>query len=175
MNASKRCLILFILAFECLWASYPEAAPTTAEAQTRNPLGCLDKGYQYDLNVLTLNPPYKEDHQFLYFFFNKKPVPIKLYQMINHESTRFVALDQVIRPNEWAALASSQEKLQFICSLHESSTSYGPVVSCADHIKVCEYARAKFGMNNRGNFWVAPSGSRGGAVAQVLHYGIIPM
>ena len=35
-------------------------------------------------------------------------------------------------------------------------------------------ARVKYGLNNKGNYWLVGSNTSGGAVNEVLHYGIIP-
>ena len=79
----------------------------------------------------------------------------------------------MIRPGRWAVL-SSTESMNYICTKHDGKSSHGEVIDCAQSLKVCEYARVKYGMNNRGNYWLVHSNSRGGAVRAVIHYGIIP-
>lgn len=143
--------------------------------QSKSPLGCRDLGYQFELNVLSLTPAPTEDNQFLFFVYNQSNRPINLYQMMKQEnSSRSVGLNNVIYPGQWGALATSAQDLKFMCSVDATKSTPGQLVNCADNLKVCEYARVKFGMNNRGNYWIVRSNSRGGAVNQVLYYGIIP-
>ncbi len=141
---------------------------------SKSPLGCRDVGYQYQLNVVNLLPEAAGDRQSLYFLFNRTNKPLKLYQMRGEESTRSMYLNHVIRPQQWGVLATSEKEVKYICTTEDSKTRFGKIVNCADSIKVCEYARVKFGLNNRGNYWVVGSNSRGGAVGEVIRYGIIP-
>lgn len=142
---------------------------------TKNPLGCRNVGYQYKLNTLSLLPEAEGDRQSLYFIFNRLGKTVTLYQMMQDESTRSVYLNHAIHGQQWAVLATSQKEMKYICTVEDpKSPRYGKIVSCEDSIKVCEYARVKFGLNNRGNYWLVSSNSRGGAVGDVIRYGIIP-
>lgn len=144
-----------------------------ASDEVKSPLGCRDVGYQYDLNVLQILPRSTGDDQSLYFMFNKTDKAINLYQMRQSESSQSVYLNHVIQPHRWAVLSSS-ERMKYICTMDDRKQSHGRIVDCAESIKVCEYARVKYGMNNRGNYWLVNSNSRNGAVHQVVYYGIIP-
>ncbi len=145
-----------------------------ADTEDRNPLGCRDVGYLHELRVLRLLPPNSGDSQALFFLFNRQMQPVNLYQMRHEDSTRSVYMNHVIRPRQWAVLSTSEPQVSYICTIDNQKSSYGQVVDCADYIKVCQYVRVKYGMNNRGNYWVVNSNTRGGAVNEVLHYGIIP-
>jgi len=140
---------------------------------SRSPLGCRDVGYKFDLNVLQILPRSVGDDQSLYFMYNKTDRAINLYQMRQSESSQSVYLNHVIRPNRWAVLSSS-ERMKYICTMDDRKTSHGKIVDCAESVKVCEYARVKYGMNNRGNYWLVDGNSRNGAVHEVVYYGIIP-
>jgi len=144
---------------------------------TKSPLGCRDVGYQFNLSVLNILPEAEGDRQSLYFIFNRLNQPINLYQMLGSNSTRSTYLNHVIRPQQWAVLSTSEKEVKYICTIDkvtQSKSRYGKVVNCGESLKVCEYARVKFGLNNRGNYWVVNSNSRGGAVGEVVRYGIIP-
>ena len=144
---------------------------------SRNPLGCLDVGYRFDLRVLYLSPEEAGDRQSLYFIFNRLPEEVTLYQMLKDESTRSMPLNHGIHAGQWAVLSTGEKQLKYACAVRdakEDKSGYGKVVDCADSVKVCEFARVKYGMNNRGNFWLVNSNTRGGAVQEVLRYGIIP-
>ncbi len=141
---------------------------------SRNPLGCKDMGYQFNLNVVNILPASAGDRQSLYFIYNKLDKPINLFQMLKDESTRSTYLNHVIRPQQWAVLSTSEMEVKYICTIENGKSRYGKVVSCGDSLKVCEYVRVKFGLNNRGNYWVVNSAPRGRAVGDVVRYGIIP-
>ncbi|KGP62251.1 endopeptidase IV [Legionella norrlandica] len=138
------------------------------------PLGCTPVGYQQDLKVLTLFPGKEGALQSMYFIYNKLPETISLYQMHDKESLYSYWLNHSVRGNSWAVLATGERKVKFICTLGDGKTSYGKIVDCAEAVKVCEYVNVKFGLNNKGNFWIVDSNTRNGAVSQVVHYGIIP-
>jgi len=143
------------------------------DPEVRNPLGCRNVGYKFDLNVLQILPRDTGDDQSLYFMFNKTNKAINLYQMRQSESSQSVYLNHVIYPHRWAVLSSS-ERMKYICTIDDRKTSHGRIVDCAESLNVCEYARVKYGMNNRGNYWLVKSNSRNGAVHEVVNYGIIP-
>ncbi len=145
-----------------------------ADDDIKSPLGCRDVGYQYELKVLKLLPSAVGDRNSLYFFFNKLNQPITLYQMLGDDGARSMHLNHVVNARQWAALSTSEQSLKYICSKGDGKSTYGEIVDCADSIKVCEYARVTYGMNNRGNIWLVKSNTRQGAVQEVLNYGIIP-
>ena len=149
-------------------------AGAVKNSEDKSPLGCKDLGYKFELKVLRLLPATTADRQSLYFIYNSQSKPINLYQMRHEESTRSVYLNHVIRPGQWAVLSTSEPGMTYICAMDDGKSSFGRVVDCEESLKVCEYARVKYGMNNRGNFWVVDSTSRGAAVNDVLRYGIIP-
>lgn len=138
------------------------------------PLGCTAVGYQQNLKVLTLLPGKEGALQSMYFIYNKLPETISLYQMHDKESLYSYWLNHSIRGSSWAVLATGEKEVKFICTLGDGKKSYGRILDCADVIKVCEYVNVKFGLNNKGNFWIVDSNTRNGAVSQVVHYGIIP-
>ncbi len=145
------------------------------------PLGCRDVGYEYQLNTVSLihesnpNIPGQEmGGQTLYFVYNKLSSPVSLNQMQQDNSTRNTYLNHVIQPKQWAVLATNQSELKYICSINPAKVGYGKVINCADSLKICEYVRVKFGLNNRGNFWMVKSANRGTAVGDVVRYGVIP-
>jgi len=151
------------------------AAEKKAETrEDKSPLGCRDVGYKFELKILNLLPEEAGDRQSLYFIFNALSQPVNLYQMLKEDSTRSMYLNHVIRPRQWAVLSTSERELKYICTVDDAKLSYGKIVDCAESIKVCEYARVKYGLNNKGNYWLVNSNTSGGAVSEVLHYGIIP-
>ena len=155
-------------------AETAEALEDGFKDPTKNPLGCRDVGYQYQLNVLNILPSAVGDRQSLYFIYNRLSQSVNLFQMLSDNSTRSTYLNHVIRPQQWAVLSTSEKDLKYICTVAGAKSRYGKIVNCSESVKVCEYARVKFGLNNRGNYWVVNSTTRGSAVGDVVRYGIIP-
>lgn len=151
-----------------------DAQQKAAREEARFPIGCKPVGYQQHLKVLSLFPGKEGAMQSLYFFYNKLPQTISLYQMRDEDSEYSTRNNHSIGPNQWAALATSEPLVKFICTLGDGKASYGKIVDCGDTINVCEYVNVKFGLNNKGNFWVSDGNTRNGAVNDVVHYGIIP-
>lgn len=145
------------------------------DTEAKRPLGCKDVGYEFELKILRLLPLETNDKQSLYFIFNSlTDKSINLYQMRQEDSTRSIYMNHVIRPRQWAVLSTSEPEVRYICTTNDGKSNYGKVVDCAESLKVCEYARVKYGMNNRGNYWLVDGNTSTGAVYEVLHYGIIP-
>lgn len=168
----------------CMGLAHAHTSAEVLEGEYKDPskypLGCRNVGYKYNLNVLQLSPKIEGsavevgDAQSLYFVYNRLNQPIILNQMLKDNSTRSTFLNHVIQANQWAVLATNQKELQFICSVNPLKYGYGKVIDCGDSLKICEYVRVKFGLNNKGNYWVVNSSNRGSAVGDVVRYGIIP-
>ncbi len=168
MNKSMR------ISFAIIILSLGHFAMAANKDESKSPLGCRDQGYRFNLNVLRMEPEAPGERQSLYFVFNKLNRPINLYQMLDDDSSRSLPLNHAINPQQWSVLATSEKELKFICAVDAAGVKKGNIINCSDSVKVCEYARVKFGLNNRGNFWFLGSSSSGIAVRDVLHYGIIP-
>lgn len=162
------------LAIVCVLAAITNIGYAAEKTDDKPPLGCRDVGYKFELKTLSLLPIDAGEQQSLYFIFNALPQSINLYQMLKDESTHSMYLNHVIRARQWAVLSTSEKELKYICTVDDAKRNYGKIVDCAASIKVCEYARVKYGMNNKGNYWLVNSNTSGGAVNEVLHYGIIP-
>ncbi|CAM2986330.1 hypothetical protein LEAN103870_11950 [Legionella anisa] len=149
-------------------------AEKAEKEEARFPIGCKPVGYKESLKVLSLFPGKEGALQSLYFFFNKSQQTVSLYHMRDEESQYTTRYNHTIGGRQWAALATGEPLVKFICTLGDGKTSYGKIIDCADTIKVCEYVNVKFGLNNKGNFWIVDGTTRNGAVNEVVHYGIIP-
>ncbi|MEI6095880.1 MAG: endopeptidase IV [Gammaproteobacteria bacterium] len=175
-------LVLVLMLMNSVWArSSAEDLEGQYSDPAKSPLGCRDAGHDYTWNIVRLNHVadpnelgQEEGGQALYFLYNRTKQPIYLNQILRDDSTRSTYLNHMILPQQWAVLATNQKELRYICSVNSEKSKYGKIVNCQDSLKVCEYVRVKFGMNNRGNFWIVESANRGSAVGQVVRYGIIP-
>lgn len=176
MNINLKTLILscIVVSSNLAIAESAEKYENEFKSKIRSPLGCKDVGYQYQLNIVNIQPADVGDRQSLYFVYNKLNSSINLYQMLKSNSTRSTYLNHTILPHSWAVLATGEKELKYICTVNGSKSSYGKIINCSKGLKICEYARVKFGLNNKGNYWLVKSASRGRAVGDVVRYGIIP-
>jgi hypothetical protein len=149
-------------------------APVVIEDTAKSPLGCRDLGYEYRLNTLVLKPHREDANPSLYFFYNRLSQPVKLYHLVGDKTGQTTFLNHTVQPRQWAALAIGQTDYKYLCAIHADKDNLGDMINCQDSIKVCEFAKVKFGLNNRGSFWIVKGNTRAGAVSEVVHYGIIP-
>ncbi|MDP3560542.1 MAG: endopeptidase IV [Legionellaceae bacterium] len=145
-----------------------------AKDDNRNPTGCQDSGYSYDLKTIKLLPVHEGAKHSMYFFFNQSNTQIELHQMRHQESSRSLFLNHALNPQLWSVLATNEPEIQFICTKPEKGYRYGKPVDCSEVVRVCEFTHVKFGLNNRGNYWMVDNNSRNGALHAVVTYGIIP-
>lgn len=144
------------------------------DKDNRNPTGCRDMGYQFELKTLHLYPQKEGASQSLFFLFNKNDQAVNLYQMHDDESSRSLYLNHVISARQWAVLSTNEKQVKYICTVADPKSRYGKVVDCAENLRVCEFNNVRYGVNNRGNFWLVNSNTRNAAVRDVVRYGIIP-
>ncbi|HRD68878.1 MAG TPA: endopeptidase IV [Legionella sp.] len=150
------------------------AASDEKQKDSKFPTGCTPVGYQQRLKVLSLYPGKEGALQSMYFFYNKLPQTITLFQMRDKDSEYSTRFNHTIKSNSWAVLAVGEPQVRFVCTLGDAKSSYGQIVDCGEAVNVCEYVNVKFGLNNKGNFWIVESNTRNGAVSEVVRYGIIP-
>jgi hypothetical protein len=175
-HQAKR-LMLGALLVSVFANSYALKKQTDKDVESKDekfPIGCRSVGYEESLKVLSLFPGKEGALQSMYFFYNKLPQTVSLYQMRDKDSEYSTRYNHSIRGRSWAVLAVGEPHVKFICSLGDGKKEYGQILDCADTIRVCEYVNVKFGLNNKGNYWIVESNTRNGAVNEVVHYGIIP-
>jgi hypothetical protein len=170
-KALAACALVFFLCGNS-WA-ITKAEEQAAKEEQRNPIGCQDLGYQFELKVLELIPDAAGERNSIYFVLNTLSVPINLYNMRGDDSTTTMFLNNIIQPKQWGVLATNEKYLKYICTTNNGKP-YGKIVDCAESVRVCEFVKVRFGLNNRGNLWLVKSNTRNGAVSDVVHYGIIP-
>lgn len=149
------------------------SALAAQEPEDKNPLGCRDVGYQFTLKTLDLLPEKEGASQSLYFMYNKTTHPVNLYQMRDPNTAEAMSINHVIPAQRWAALSVNDKAVKYACTISDGKHAYGQLVDCGQSIKVCEFARVKYGMNNRGNFWMVIGNSKNGALREVTNYGVI--
>ncbi|MBA2709562.1 MAG: endopeptidase IV [Tatlockia sp.] len=142
--------------------------------ENRPPIGCRESGYKFDLQAMHLQPGSSGENQSMYLLHNQTGQAITLYQMRNEDSSRSLFLNHSIGPHEWGILSTGEKQVKFICTIPNKKSQYGQVVDCETSFKICEYTNVRYGLNNRGNFWLFNSSTRNGAVSAIVYYGIIP-
>ncbi len=145
-----------------------------ANDENKNPTGCRDVGYEFSMRLLHLKPGAVGERNSMYFIRNNLGQKLTLYQLHKGDTAQSMFLNHMIRPGQWAVLSVNEKSMKFACSVKEKGKKYGQLVDCADSVNVCEYNNVKFGLNNRGNYWIVSSSTRNSAVNAVIHYGIIP-
>lgn len=145
-----------------------------AKDENSNPLGCRNLGYEFNMRLLHLKPGEAGKRNSMYFIHNILGQNLIIYQLHKGDTTISTFLNHIIRPNQWAVLSVNEKSMKFACSLKRTGKQYGELVDCAKVMKVCEFNNVKFGINNRGNYWIVGSSTRNGALNAVVHYGIIP-
>lgn len=162
-----------LLSFLC----FGVAQAAVEKEDNSNPPGCEDVGYKFELQTLHILPGEADneaDKQSMYILFNHTQRSLNLYQMRDEDSSRSMYLNHVIDGRQWAVLSTSEKLVKFICTVPDSSSQYGKIVDCGESLRVCEYTKVRYGLNNRGNYWLVNSNTRNGAVNGVVRYGIIP-
>lgn len=144
-----------------------------SEPEDKNPLGCKNLGYQFQLKTLDVLASQVGERQSLYFIYNALSTPVHLYQMRAKDAPEGMSLNHTIPPKEWAALATDEKEVKYACTVDDKKYAYGRVVDCGQSIKICEFARVKYGLNNRGNYWMVKGSNKSGALHEVNYYGII--
>lgn len=165
--------IRFIFLFICLTLVMKAGLATEVE-DGKAPLGCYNSGYKFDLKILQLFPGESQDSQSMYFLYNNLTRPLNLYQMHSDDSSGNTYLNHIINPRQWAVLSTNEKQVKFICTVPDAKSPYGSMVDCRDSMQVCEYTNVRYGLNNRGNYWIVNSNTKNGALREVVHYGIIP-
>ncbi len=168
-------LVCAVLSHPLYSAATPSnKAAVVDEKDARYPIGCKPVGYEEYLKIIKLYPGKESALQSMYFFYNNLPQTISLYQMREKDSEYSARYNHSIKGNSWAVLAVGEPLVKFTCTLGDGKKEYGQILDCAQTVKICEYVNVKFGMNNKGNYWIVDSNTRNGAVNEVVHYGIIP-
>lgn len=158
--------------FSCLLMFY--ALLSYAEDDFKRPHGCKEVGYRYQYQTLEIQPRAEGDRESLYFFYNRSDEPIKLYHMLGNSAPIKTFLNHTLEPKLWAVLLTGEGNVKYICAKHAEGEALGEIVDCQSHLTVCEFPKTRFGLNNRGNFWLVKADVRANAIRQVERYGIIP-
>lgn len=136
------------------------------------PHGCRELGYEFKGPLLVLKPVSEETSQTLYLLHNSSHNKLVLELVHLPEQPFIPNFANEVHGDQWAALAMDRQIMQFRCQkmLGGGRTQS---VSCENTVEACQYTRAKFASNNRGNYWVENSNSKIGVVRTAITKGIL--
>tara|TARA_B110000908_G_C10215283_1_gene432497 strand:+ start:196 stop:747 length:552 start_codon:yes stop_codon:yes gene_type:complete len=148
-----------------------------ATAATSNPSvlprGCHNEGYSFHHKALTLLPSKAGNNDSVYFVYNNSGSTINLYQLKSANAHMGLNINNKIRAYSWGVYSSDEDLVRFACSIENSDYDHGQLVDCQERLDVCEYTHVKYGLNNRGNYWMSRSNTRGGALRRVNRLGVL--
>lgn len=143
-----------------------------AEKKGRFPVGCIHVEKPFNYRVLILKSASALHLQTLYFIHNIKPQKVYLTQAINQDKPYIMHINTWINGKRWAALATDETEIKFICSTNNKNKKYRSVVDCGKYLDICEFKQAKFATNNRGNYWAITNQSMKGAIRNLRYQGV---
>lgn len=141
-----------------------------ADEESQRPRACKNVGYHFFMSTLELQPRAEGDKESLYFFYNQNDEPITLRHLLGSKAYTQTFLNHTLEPKQWAALILGEKKVRFVCVQGAENR----LISCPENLTVCEFAKTRFGINNRGHFWLVNAASKEQAIRQVERYGIVP-
>ena len=137
------------------------------------PRGCHDDGYDYHHKALTLLPAKAGNNDSVYFVYNRSDSTINLYQLKAANEHMGLNINNKIRPYSWGVYSSDESLVRFACTKPSALYDHGKLVDCKSALKVCEYIHVKYGLNNRGNYWMSRSSSKNSALRRVNRIGVL--
>lgn len=158
----------------CLTLLLFASAPAMAQKATDElPKGCHNEGYTFNNFALTLMPSKVGNNDSVYFIYNNSSATISLYQLKSAKENMGININNKIRPYDWGVYSSDEPLVRFACTIPSAEYEHGKLINCKGHLEVCEYTNAKYGVNNRGNYWMTRSSSRNDALRRVNQLGIL--
>jgi hypothetical protein len=170
----SRYLVVFMSIFYAF--SSPASTISNPKKIRKFPLGCREKGFSFENNVLSLHPNFegKKYDQTLYFLHNITHQNIEL-TIKKAVGQRFGPnYKNVITPDNWAVFSLDFQHFKFICkekSFFAEAGAYGN--DCSKLLEVCQYNNAKFAEHNLGTYWTVANKSRKHAVKSAIEHGIL--
>lgn len=144
-----------------------------AKASNQAPRGCYNEGYAFEYKMLYLKPHQAGKKDSVYFIYNKSSESINLFQARSSGKYHGEGLNNTIRFGQWGAYSTDEKEIKFICTVKDYQRAYGKIVDCQKHLSVCEFSNVTYGVNNRGNYWMAHSTSRSGAIKRANYWGVL--
>jgi len=89
MRTTHQNLILpCLIASALLLGVHETCSAANQDDDIKNPLGCRDVGYKFDLNVLQILPRSEGDDQSLYFMYNKPITPSTYIRCVSRKAVK---------------------------------------------------------------------------------------
>ena len=171
MKSTKTNLILLILVILPFMILSSEAIARLKPLEL--PRGCHNEGYSFNDKTLNLFPAKKGNNDSVYFIYNRSNSTVSLYQLKNANEHMGLNINNKIRANQWGVYSSDETNVRFACTKPSHQYPHGKLVDCGQNLKVCEYTNVKYGLNNRGNYWMARSASKNSAIRRAMKIGVL--
>lgn len=137
------------------------------------PTGCQTIGYQFVHGLLTLTPVTEEHPQAVFFIHNASNKDVKLLQVRDGKEPYTMYNNISISPNQWAVYATDEQLTKFICLNNSKEITAGAILDCKDLLKICEFPKVVFSLNNRGNYWATTNRPMNEAVRAIIRQGVL--
>src|SRR3990167_3692314 len=122
MKIIRKILLLMVLIVVSVVAGW--ASGEDKDNDNRNPIGCRDVGYQFELKTLHLSPQEAGPQQSMYFIFNQRNESVNLYQMRDIDG-RTLYLNHSINPHKWGVFSTGEKEIKFICTVNDPKFHFG--------------------------------------------------
>lgn len=137
------------------------------------PRGCHDEGYSFTHKSLTLMPSKAGKNDSVYFIYNNSEQTLNLFQLKSEKENMGLNINNKIEPFHWGVYSTDESLVRFACSVPSPVYDHGQLINCQKALNVCEYTNVKYGLNNRGNYWMSRSNTKNGALKRVNRLGVL--
>lgn len=166
-------LIIITITLFSLVIGLANAAKAKKRPSKPYPTGCETVGFSYEHGALLLASNTKATPQSMYFIHNVSKRSIEFHQARDGSHPYIMHSHTTLRPNQWAAYATDQTETKFICTTASKKKYQGRVLDCKKLLKICQYPKVKFALNNRGNYWATTNKTKNSAVRTVIRQGTL--
>ncbi len=137
------------------------------------PTGCQVSGFEFKHGALLLKADTKETPQAIFFIHNISKYNIKFHQSRTGNEPYVIHSNQKLKVNQWAAYATDKKITKFVCTSYDNKKTNGKVLDCEKALKICQYPKVEFAVNNRGNYWATTNRTKNSAVRAVIRQGTL--
>ena len=166
-------IITITITILVLTVGFANAAKAKKEIDKPYPTGCEAVGFSYKYGVLLLKSNTESTPQSIFFLHNISKKAIEFYQVRDGSHPYIMHSHNTLGPDQWAAYATDQSETKFICTTASKTKYQGGILDCEKSLKICQYPKVKFALNNRGNYWATTNQTKNSAVKTVIRQGTL--
>ena len=147
----------FLILFEC----------EAQAAESQFPLGCKISGFGFKDGKLVLKQETAQATQTVYFIHNMAEHAVHLHYIKDPHAFMSPSWSTDISGDNWSAFAPDKDGVTFRCKSNDSK------IDCQEKLEVCQFAKAKFALSNKGDYWVASNKTQDAVVHAAVQKGIL--